>query len=391
MIRVAHFRSPEEARKRLSFLEVSSIDAERLCSELRTFLVCMPENDVARFLLDYLPARGIPAVQGKEKILYSISSAEQVEALMKEGPQALSALLPVKEAIGRYLSRDFVVDCRGRKILLGGSAPGGSPRIMGILNVTPDSFSDGGRFNSTEAAVRHGIAMAEEGADIIDVGGESTRPGSSPVSVDEEIVRVVPVISELSRKTDALLSVDTTKAAVAREAVAAGACIINDTSALADDPEMARYAAESGCAVVLMHRRGTPSTMQASPSYGSLFDELLEELAERVEAAVRSGIQRERILVDPGIGFGKRFEDNLALHRHLPDLRNLGRPVVFGPSRKSFIGKITGKDPGDRVFGTAASVAVSTYLGADVLRVHDVPEMRDVVRVVAAIRECSEC
>ncbi|MBM2827934.1 MAG: Dihydropteroate synthase [Actinobacteria bacterium] len=323
--------------------------------------------------------------------MFSVSSAEQVDAWMKESPKALSALSPVSEAIGRYLSRDFVVECRGRKIRLSGSAPGGSPRIMGILNVTPDSFSDGGRFHSTEAAVRHGIAMAEEGADIIDVGGESTRPGSSPVSVDEEIGRVVPVIRELSRKTDALLSVDTTKAAVARNAVAAGACIINDTSALTDDPEMAEFAAESGCAVVLMHRRGTPSTMQASPSYGSLFDELLEELAARVEAAIRSGVSRERILVDPGIGFGKRLEDNLALHRHLPDLRNLGRPVVFGTSRKSFIGKITGKDPGDRVFGTAASVAVSAFLGADVLRVHDVPEMRDVVRVVAAIRDGSEC
>ena len=391
MIRVVHVGSPEDARKRLSFLGVSSIDAERLCSELRPFLICMRESDVSRCLLDYLPVRGIPTAQGKEKIMFSVSSAEQVEVWMKEGAHALSALLPVKEAIGRYMSRDFVVDCRGRKIRLGGASPGGSPRIMGILNVTPDSFSDGGRFNSAEAAIRHGIAMAEEGADIIDVGGESTRPGSSPVALDEEIWRVVPVIRELSRKTEALVSVDTTKAAVAREAVTAGACIINDTSALADDPEMAGFAAESGCAVVLMHRRGKPSTMQASPSYGSLFEELLDELGERVDAAVRTGVSRERILVDPGIGFGKRIEDNLALHRHLPDLRNLGRPVVFGPSRKSFIGKITGKDPGGRVFGTAASVAISAFLGADVLRVHDVAEMRDVVRVAAAIRDGAEC
>jgi dihydropteroate synthase len=306
---------------------------------------------------------------------------------MEESPEILSALSPVKEAVGRYLEKDFLVNCRGKEIRLGSV-----PRIMGILNVTPDSFSDGGKFVSAEAAISHGLAMAEAGAEIVDVGGESTRPGSVPVPAGEEIARVVPVIRELSRRTDALLSIDTTKAAVAREAVDAGARMINDTSALADDPEMARFAAASGCAVVLMHRRGTPATMQVAPSYGSLFDEMLDELSERLDAAAKAGIPRERILVDPGIGFGKRLEDNLALHRHLPDLRNLGRPVVFGPSRKAFLGKITGKEePSGRIFGTAASVAVSALRGADILRVHDVPEMRDVVRVVAAIREGAEC
>ena len=262
---------------------------------------------------------------------------------------------------------------------------------MGILNVTPDSFSDGGKYPSGEAAVRRGIEMQEEGARIIDVGGESTRPGSRPVSEKEEIARAVPVVRELARRTDALLSIDTTKAAVARAAIDAGVHIVNDTSALADDPGMADAVRESGCAVVLMHRRGTPATMQQSPHYESLFDEILDELQERIDAAQAAGIPRERILVDPGVGFGKRFEDNLALHRHLPDLRNLGRPVVFGSSRKVFLGKITGRDAPERIFGTAASVALAASAGAHVLRVHDVKEMKEVVQVVSAIREGAEC
>jgi dihydropteroate synthase len=262
---------------------------------------------------------------------------------------------------------------------------------MGILNVTPDSFSDGGKYPSSEAAVRRGLEMAGEGAGIIDVGGESTRPGSFPVPAGEEIARVAPVIRELARKTEALVSVDTTKSAVARAAIDAGAQIVNDTSALEDDPEMAGVVREFGCAVVLMHRRGTPSTMQRSPHYDSLFDEMLDELRERMAAAEGAGIPGERILVDPGVGFGKRFEDNLALHRHLPDLRNLGRPLVFGPSRKAFLGRITGKEAPGRIFGTAASVAFAASLGAHILRVHDVKEMKEIVQVVSAVREGAEC
>ena len=387
MIRVLHAGDPEEARRRLFFLGTTPADTDRLCSELRPYLLCVPDGETARILLPQLSRRGAQTAWGGRRLLFSVSSAAQLDRWMEESPESRSSLYPVREALGRYLKKDFVVSCRGKDLRLGGA-----PRIMGILNVTPDSFSDGGKFRSTEAAILHGLAMAEAGAEIIDVGGESTRPGSSPVSAGEEIERVVPVIRELSRKTDALLSVDTTKAAVARESVDAGARMINDTSALADDPEMAGLVAESGCAVVLMHRRGTPATMQVSPSYGSLFDEMLDELSERMDAAEKAGIPRERVLVDPGIGFGKRLEDNLALHRHLPDLRNLGRPVVFGPSRKAFIGKVTGKEePTGRIFGTADSVAVSALLGADILRVHDVPEMRDVVRVVTAIREGAEC
>jgi dihydropteroate synthase len=257
---------------------------------------------------------------------------------------------------------------------------------MGILNVTPDSFSDGGTYWSVDEAIARGLEMDAEGAEILDVGGESTRPGSMPVPLDEEMRRVIPVIRGLAAKTNAVISVDTTKAAVANAAVAAGARIVNDTSALADDREMAAAVRASGAAVVLMHRRGSPATMQEAPHYDALFDELLAELSKRIDVAEAAGIDPERILVDPGIGFGKRLCDNLALHRNLDRLRVLGRPIVLGPSRKSFIGSLTGAPPAERAFGTAAAVAAAVLRGAHVVRVHDVKEMREVVEVAYAIR-----
>jgi dihydropteroate synthase len=386
MIRVLHAGDPGEACKRLEFHGITQADMTRLVHDLRPFLICITEGAEANAVPPLLARRKIPSAWGKGNLFFSVSSVEQIEEWMNEGGEARAALAQAVSAIRRALEKDFAVPCRDRELRLGGM-----PLIMGILNVTPDSFSDGGKYISVEAAVRRGLEMAEEGADIIDVGGESTRPGSLPVPSDEEIGRVAPVIRELAGKTEAILSVDTTKAAVARAAIDAGARIVNDTSALADDPGMANVVGGSGCAVVLMHRRGTPATMQRSPHYDSLFDEILDELSERMDAAVRAGIPSARILVDPGVGFGKRFEDNLALHRHLPDLRNLGRPVVFGPSRKAFLGRITGKEAPGRVFGTAASVALAAALGAHVLRVHDVKEMKEVVQVVSAVREGSEC
>jgi dihydropteroate synthase len=386
VIRVLHAGGPDEASRRLGFLGVSRADRERLLRELRPYILCVPDGELAHFLVTLLARRGIPSAWGGTKLLFSVSSGDQVERWGVEEPESREPLASVRESIRRFHVKEFIVPCRGRSLALGGA-----PRIMGILNVTPDSFSDGGKYFSTESAVRRGIEMADEGADIIDVGGESTRPGSLPVPDGEEIARVVPVIRELAGKTGALLSVDTTKASVAWEAVGAGACVINDTSALADDPGMTEVVRESGCAVVLMHRRGTPATMQVAPGYESFFDEMLDELSERIASAQTGGISPERVIVDPGVGFGKRLQDNLALHRHLADLRNLGRPVLFGPSRKSFIGNVTGKEAGDRVFGNAAAVAIAAYAGADILRVHDVKEMREVVRLVTAIREGAEC
>ncbi len=387
MIRVLHYDDAEGARRRVEFLGVACPDADRLVDGLRAYLIGVPLGaEGAGDLGALLETRGIPCARGARTLHFSVSSREQVQGWMDEDARAAAVLAPVARALGRALVRGFVVPCRGAALDLTGI-----PRIMGILNVTPDSFSDGGRYRLAGDAIERGIAMADEGADIVDVGGESTRPGAAAVSADEELARVVPVIRGVARATKALVSIDTTKAAVARAAAEAGARIVNDTSALAGDPGMAGVVRESGMAVVLMHRRGTPATMQVAPHYDSLFDEVLDELAARIDAAREAGIPDERILVDPGIGFGKRPEDNLAFHRHLADLRNLGRPVVFGASRKAFIGGITGKDPRNRVFGTSASVACAVAGGAHVVRVHDVAEMRDVVRVADAIRRGAEC
>jgi dihydropteroate synthase len=258
-------------------------------------------------------------------------------------------------------------------------------QVMGILNVTPDSFSDGGLFAGTDAAVRHGIELVAQGADIVDVGGESTRPGAAEVDAAEEAARVVPVIRALARECGVPISVDTTKAAVAEEALEAGAVIVNDVSALRADPRMASVAAGSGAGVVLMHMLGTPRTMQADPRYGDVVEEVARALAGWAAAAEAAGIGRDRIVVDPGIGFGKTVAHNLSLLRRLDRLVATAYPVMVGPSRKSFIGAVLGLGVDDRVEGTAAAVAWSVAAGARIVRVHDVRPMVRVVRMVEAI------
>jgi len=262
---------------------------------------------------------------------------------------------------------------------------GPTTRLMGIVNVTPDSFSDGGAFLDPERAVEHALALACEGADILDVGGESTRPGSLPVPADEELARVLPVIRKLRPRTGVLISVDTTKSAVARAALDAGADIVNDTSALRDDPEMAAVVARSGAAVVLMHMKGTPRTMQEAPHYDDLVGEIRSFLAARCRAAEAAGIAAERIIVDPGIGFGKTAEHNLALIERLDAFRDLGRPLCVGFSRKAFIGRVLGLPPGERLEGTIAAAVLSVSRGAEILRVHDVGPVARAVRMAEAI------
>lgn len=387
MIRVLHFSDPEQAHRRIAFLGAPEGETKRLVSDLRAILLSVPlATEVSPALPALLGQRGIPYARGRDVLLLSVSSKAQLSHEAEDPVGTGDPFALLRAAIDRYRNREYTVGCGDRTLSLGGAA-----RIMGILNVTPDSFSDGGKYLSVERAVERGMEMAEEGADIIDVGGESTRPGSTPVPAGVEISRVVPVLRALAGRTEAILSVDTTKAVVARQAIAAGARIVNDTSALDDDPDMAGVVRDLGCAVVLMHRLGTPETMQRSPSYRSLFDEILDALHERVEAAEAAGIPGDKILVDPGIGFGKRLEDNLALHRHLSDLRNLGKPILFGPSRKSFLGRLTGRDPEDRVSGTVASVAMAVLGGAHMVRVHDVKETGDAIRVAAAVKDGTEC
>ncbi len=278
--------------------------------------------------------------------------------------------------------------------------------VMGVLNVTPDSFSDGGKFVDVERAVAHAQAMLKAGADIIDIGGESTRPGAEPVSADEEVRRVLPVVERLAGIRNSLnrnssssgsrianfdfdISVDTTKAVVAERALAAGARIVNDISALRFDERMVEVVCEYGAGVVLMHMQGTPATMQAAPRYDDVVREVREFLAERIEFAVERGVQRSQIAVDPGIGFGKTVEHNLQLLARLEQLRALGCPIVVGASRKSFIGKILGRETPERLAGSLAVAAWSVTRGANVVRAHDVAETADVVRMVEAIGKWS--
>jgi len=257
--------------------------------------------------------------------------------------------------------------------------------VMGVVNVTPDSFSDGGEFFDADKAITHGLQMAADGAAIIDVGGESTRPGSEAVPADEQIRRVVPVIRGLSAKVDVPISVDTKDAAVAEAALDAGAGIVNDITALSDE-RMGELAGERGGPVILMHMQGTPTTMQAEPTYDDVVAEVLEYLVGRARLAEQFSIGRDRIFIDPGIGFGKTLDHNLLLLRNIDKFVGSGYRVLVGTSRKSFIGKITGQeDPARRIFGTAATVALCAAAGVSILRVHDVPEMLDVARVAKAI------
>jgi len=256
---------------------------------------------------------------------------------------------------------------------------------MGVLNVTPDSFFDGGRYFDPGKAVARGLELAGQGADIIDIGGESTRPGSDPIPAEEEVRRTVPVISALRKQTSAFLSIDTTKFEVARAAVDAGADIINDISALRFEKEILFLAANQQVAVVLMHMQGVPKTMQVEPSYTDTLAEVKGFLVTRLAAALQAGLGRDRIVIDPGIGFGKRLKDNLVLLNHLSVLDDLGCPILIGPSRKGFIGKLLDLPPEDRLEGTIAASVMSVARGAHVLRVHDVQSVRRAVRVAEAI------
>ncbi len=255
--------------------------------------------------------------------------------------------------------------------------------IMGVVNVTPDSFSDGGRFLDPAAAIGHGRRLAQEGAAILDVGGESTRPGADPVGVADELARVLPVVEGLAG-LDARVSIDTMKLDVARAALAAGARYVNDVSAFRHEPGMAALVAESGAECCLMHMLGEPRTMQRAPRYDDVVDDVRAFLEERLAFAVGEGIREERVQLDPGIGFGKTIEHNLALLRGLPELARLGRPLVIGVSRKSFLGRITGRVTGDRVAATVAANVLAFERGARVLRVHDVAAVADGLAVAAA-------
>lgn len=260
---------------------------------------------------------------------------------------------------------------------------------MGVLNVTPDSFSDGGLFFNEKKAIKHALRLIEDGADIIDIGGESTRPGSEPVSVEEEIRRTIPVIKAISREIKVPISIDTYKSEVAKHALDVGASIVNDISGLRFDPDMPKVVAEYGVPAIVMHIKGRPKDMQQNPVYEALIPEIMDYLRISIRLANKFSIPDDKIIIDPGIGFGKTFEHNLEIIKNLKEFTLLGKPIAVGVSRKAFIGKILGDvPPSERLEGTAAAVAISIFNGANIIRVHDVKEMARVAKVADAIKNC---
>lgn len=283
--------------------------------------------------------------------------------------------------LDNYLRSDYKIALRGTVLDLGSRT-----HVMGVLNVTPDSFSDGGRYAAADRAVEHAREMAAQGADLIDIGGESTRPGAEPLSEEEELRRVLPVIERLAAELPLPLSVDTYKSSVAERALNAGASLVNDISGLRFSPDMARVVADRGAGLVIMHIKGTPRDMQQDPVYDDVVREISGFLADGIEIAVRAGVDREKILVDPGIGFGKTVEHNLVLLDRLDEFRALGRPILIGTSRKRFIGTVLDiPQPDRRVEGTAATVALAIERGAQIVRVHDVAQMVQVARMTDAV------
>ncbi len=313
-----------------------------------------------------------------------------IEAIERNGSKVEKRIV----GIGGFMERDW-----GRRTLTASDLfealrmprsrlcglPLDRPRIMGIVNVTPDSFSDGGRLTSAAAAVSHALALVDQGADILDIGGESTRPGSDAISVDEELRRVLPVIEALSGKTDALISIDTRKPEVMQRAIAAGADIINDVTALTFAPASLETAAELGVPVILMHAQGDPRTMQLDPTYGNVVLDVFDYLEDRIEACTKAGIPREKIIVDPGIGFGKTLNHNRELMERLAILHGLGVPILLGASRKNFIGRLTDVPvAADRVHGSVGAAISAIVQGAQIVRVHDVAATSQAIIVFQA-------
>ena len=304
---------------------------------------------------------------------------------LSDDPQLLPLSRSLQETLDHLDRSDFTIRCRRQTFRLGERT-----LIMGVLNVTPDSFSDGGLFLEKDKAVAQGLRMVEEGADFIDVGGESTRPGSKPLELQEELRRVLPVIESLAREVDVPISIDTYKPEVAQRAIDAGAQIVNDISGLKFDPHLASVVARADLALVVMHIRGTPETMQQNVYYDSLFSEILLSLKESIRRAGSAGLDPEQVIIDPGIGFGKNLNDNLLIIKDLYEFRVLGRPILVGPSRKSFIGRTLGTEARDRLEGTLAAAAVAALHGAHIVRVHDVLQAKRAVAMADAIRSAGD-
>lgn len=394
VIRILHLQSPDQARSELERIGVDPAGIVRMLPKLEFMPVLLPgmraaaANILKQEMLalggDAAVARGSVACSIEKSDVLLIGSRKQLTALCRKLGQQPFGLAAVAERLALLLKgageRPEYWQTAQRRI------PLDRPLIMGILNVTPDSFSDGGRFIDPDRAVEHALHLAAEGADIIDLGGESTRPGSPVVPAEEEMNRIIPVLERLAGRLQIPLSVDTWKSSVASAALAAGAEIINDISGFTFDPAMAAVAAQARAGVVLMHTRGTPQTMQQNTEYQDLIAEVTAGLKASADCALAAGLAPEQIVLDPGIGFGKDSRGNLEILRRLREFTSLGYPLLVGSSRKAFIGKLLDKTvTGERLFGTAATVAMAVAGGAGILRVHDVGAMSDVARMTRAI------
>jgi dihydropteroate synthase len=395
-LRICPCFTDEEARALLFSIGVDPYGVEAMTPKMRHLNVfvkqvaCRDGNIIKQEMLslggDAAVSRGTVGCTDRETDVLIMGTKKQVlrlaEKLEHQPGRIRELAVALKELISRLEPRDLKWKTSRREMVLGSKT-----LLMGILNCTPDSFSDGGRYVNREAAVTRGLAMVEEGADIIDVGGESSRPGADPVAEDEELRRVIPVIEELAKKCDVPISIDTMKASVARRALEVGAEIVNDISALTFDAGMREVVARFGAGVILMHMRGLPKTMQVGEiTYNDVVGDIISYLEQRMEVAKEGGIPLDRIVCDPGIGFGKTAEQNYAILRRLSEFGSLGRPILIGVSRKSLIGAVTGEGPEGRLEGTAAAVTAAILGGAKVVRVHDVKEMRKVISVADAVR-----
>ncbi|MBV5340524.1 MAG: dihydropteroate synthase [Deltaproteobacteria bacterium] len=392
--RLLELSTPEHAAHELRRIGVDSCGIVEMVPKMRTLCIelsqleCRQANILKQEMLsvggDAAVARGTVSCSIGTTDCVLIGTVKQLSRLcrkLKAQPFSLPKLADELESLlARVVPAPAVWMTSRRSLSLQ------RPLIMGILNMTPDSFSDGGLCFDPDRAFEKALQMEAEGADIIDIGGESTRPGAAPVSPDEEIARIITVIERLAATVECAISVDTWKSGVAGRAVSAGAEIINDISGFNFDPQMPAVAAASGAGVVLMHTRGTPEKMQQDTSYPDMMGEIIAGLGASLVLAQEAGVSDDRIAIDPGIGFGKGTAGNLEILRRLGELSGFGLPILTGPSRKSFIGKVLGREQmGDRLFGTAAAIALSVSHGASILRVHDVRAMRDVADMAHAV------
>jgi dihydropteroate synthase len=390
-IRYLHVACEEEALDALRRVEADPYGIQAMLPKMFHLniilegLECRVANIIKQEMLslggDAAVARGTVACSVSRTDVILMGTHKQLQRLTERiwaQPFGLGLISEkIREMLNCVFADSFLLRTSRRTITLGERT-----LIMGILNVTPDSFSDGGRFASPDQAVEEGLRMAKEGADILDIGGESTRPESDPVSSEDELRRVIPVIRSLAAQTDLPLSIDTMKADVAREALTEGAEIVNDVSSMAFDKAMPNVVADAQAAVVLMHMRGMPKSMQSGDlAYSSLRGEIIAYLKKGIERAGEHGIEATQIMVDPGLGFGKTAEDNMRLVKYLSEFKCMKRPILVGASRKAFIGRVTGGTPAERVEGTAAVITAAILHGAQVVRVHDVAMMRKVANM----------